>query len=64
MKKLSLAELRGSFLIERGGMSRYAAGERSHPEGRHVHAGHEAFLILQGAGVIEVDGMATPIEAG
>jgi mannose-6-phosphate isomerase-like protein (cupin superfamily) len=52
------------FQLERGGITRYEAGTRSHPEGHHVHTVPEAFLILQGSGVIEVDGMATAFQAG
>lgn len=76
MKKLSLADLAGradgpvtspavpGFLIERGGLSRYAAGQRSHPEGHHVHTVPELFCILQGSGLVEIDGRHTPFEAG
>jgi mannose-6-phosphate isomerase-like protein (cupin superfamily) len=76
MKKPSLRDLSGradgpilsdavpGFTIERGGVSRYPAGERTHPEGHHVHTVPELFLILQGSGVIEIDGAATPYEAG
>jgi mannose-6-phosphate isomerase-like protein (cupin superfamily) len=74
--KLNLAELaeRGDgpvfaghlpgWLIDRGGVSRYPAGARTHPEGPHVHTVPELFCILQGSGEIEIDGAATPFEAG
>ena len=52
------------FHIERGGITRYEAGARSHPEGHHVHTVPEVFVILQGTGVIEIDGVATPFQAG
>jgi mannose-6-phosphate isomerase-like protein (cupin superfamily) len=76
MKKLSLADLtaRGDgpvvatavpgYLIDRGGMSKYEAGQRSHPEGHHVHTVPELFCILQGSGLVEIDGVTTPFEAG
>ena len=76
MKQLSLADLTGrsdgpvsvdgvpGFEIERGGITRYEAGARSHPEGRHVHTVPELFLILQGSGVIEIDGQPTVFQAG
>lgn len=76
MKRLSITDLTGhgsgpvlsgavpGFHIERGGITRYEAGGRSHPEGRHVHTVPEVFLILQGTGIIEVDGVASPFQAG
>jgi mannose-6-phosphate isomerase-like protein (cupin superfamily) len=76
MRKLSLADLTSraegpvlgaavpGFHIERGGITRYEQGQRSHPEGHHVHTVPEAFCILQGTGVIEIDGVATPFQAG
>ncbi len=59
-----LADAVAGHHIERGGITRYESGARSHPEGHHVHPVPEVFIILQGAGVIEVDGAATPFEAG
>jgi mannose-6-phosphate isomerase-like protein (cupin superfamily) len=76
MKKLNLADCTGrgdgpvfaellpGYLIDRGGVSRYPAGERTHPEGPHVHTVPELFCILQGSGEVEIDGVATPFEAG
>lgn len=76
MKKLTIADLTGrtggpviadalpGFHIERGGITRYEKGARSHPEGRHVHTVPEVFCILQGSGVIEIDGVPTPFQAG
>jgi mannose-6-phosphate isomerase-like protein (cupin superfamily) len=52
------------FVAERGGVSRYEAGARTHPEGYHIHEVPEMFLILQGSGVIEIDGAGTPFAAG
>jgi mannose-6-phosphate isomerase-like protein (cupin superfamily) len=59
-----LTEIVPGHLIERGGVSRYEYGQRSHPEGHHVHTVPEVFCILQGTGVIEIDGAATPFQAG
>jgi mannose-6-phosphate isomerase-like protein (cupin superfamily) len=54
-----------SALVERGGLSRYPPGERSHPEqGRHVHDTPELFWIIQGSGHLDVDGTAHPFESG
>jgi mannose-6-phosphate isomerase-like protein (cupin superfamily) len=76
MKRYSLTDLTGrgqgpvlqtvvpGYEIERGGITRYEHGARSHPEGHHVHTVPEAFLILQGSGVIEVDGVGTEFQAG
>src|SRR5262245_57602671 len=76
MKKLSVADLtaRGNgpvvatavpgYLIARGGLSPYEAGQRSHPEGEHTHTVPELFCILQGSGLVEIDGAHTPFEAG
>jgi mannose-6-phosphate isomerase-like protein (cupin superfamily) len=76
VKKLCLADLTGrgggpvlqsavpGYHIERGGITRYEHGARSHPEGHHVHTVPEMFVILQGTGVIEIDGAPTPFEAG
>jgi quercetin dioxygenase-like cupin family protein len=52
------------FVAERGGVSRYEVGQRTHPEGYHIHEVPETFLILQGAGVIEIDGAPTPFQTG
>jgi quercetin dioxygenase-like cupin family protein len=49
---------------DHGGVAVVAPGERSHPEGRHVHETPEAFLILSGQGTVEIDGAVTGIEAG
>jgi len=74
MRRLRLGELttNGSVLdgvlpgyrVEEGGVVVHAPGERSHPQGRHVHATPEAFLILAGRGSAEIDGVATGIGAG
>lgn len=61
--------LAGEYLCA-GGLAFAKPGERSHtndgPEGRdyHVHADREAFIILQGNGVMEVNGAEHPVAAG
>jgi mannose-6-phosphate isomerase-like protein (cupin superfamily) len=37
------------------------AGVRAHPA--HTHSGTEAFYVLEGSGVVEMDGETIPIEA-
>ncbi len=76
MRKLHVRDLVGTgdgpvvadavpgFLAERGGVSVYQPGQRTHPEGYHVHEVPEMFLILQGSGQIEIDGTSTPFQAG
>lgn len=61
--------LEGSYLSS-GGLAFAAPGERSHtndgPEGSdyHVHSDKEAFVILQGYGVMEVDGEKHQVRTG
>ena len=61
--------------LNKGGIGFKAPGQRSHDHGcqcracdgmgRHVHPDdHEAFIILQGRGVIEIDGVSHPVRAG
>jgi quercetin dioxygenase-like cupin family protein len=59
-----LARVVPDHRINEGGVATLAPGERSHPEGRHVHADPEVFLILEGSGTVEVDGTPTAIAAG
>jgi mannose-6-phosphate isomerase-like protein (cupin superfamily) len=73
MRKLSVADLpdggtpatlaaigAGWGPVQRGGISRYdAPGHRTHPESdHHVHDVPEIFTIVQGGGVLELDGVA------
>ncbi len=61
--------LPGQFLY-RGGLSFLEPGQRSHsndgPDGRdyHVHEDCEAFVVLEGKGLIEVDKSLHPIGVG
>ena len=70
MRKLSIAELRAyhrgpqftsplpDHVVQKGGFRIYPEPNfRTHDEpGRHVHTVPEVFVIVQGSGVIEVDG--------
>jgi mannose-6-phosphate isomerase-like protein (cupin superfamily) len=61
--------LPGDYLCT-GGLAFTKPGDRSHtndgPDGRdyHVHRDREAFVILQGRGVMEVDGVPHPVSPG
>jgi quercetin dioxygenase-like cupin family protein len=50
--------------IAAGGLSFHAPGGRTHPEGDHRHPEEEVFCIVQGRGVLEVDGRREAIHAG
>jgi mannose-6-phosphate isomerase-like protein (cupin superfamily) len=50
--------------IARGGLSFHPIGFRTHGEGAHVHDDREVFCIMQGQGVIEIDGRTEPVHAG
>ncbi|NLF30767.1 MAG: cupin domain-containing protein [Planctomycetes bacterium] len=65
-----LAAMLPGRCLTRGGLSFKAPGQRSHtsdgPGGsdRHVHDDCEAFVILQGRAVMEVDGRSYNLAAG
>jgi quercetin dioxygenase-like cupin family protein len=59
-----LARVAPDHRVGEGGVTTLAPGERSHPQGRHVHAYPEVFLILEGSGTVEIDGTPTAIAAG
>lgn len=51
--------------LSRGGLSFHPPGFRTHDkEGRHTHDDHEVFVIMQGRGVIEIEGRKEPVRAG
>ena len=50
--------------ISGGALSFHTPGMRTHDDGPHVHADQEVFCILQGRGVLEIDGRKEPITAG
>lgn len=75
MKKLTISEvtsdglqlmpdLLGKSRIDHGGMKIFEPGESAHPEPRHVHDKDEVFILLQGEGVLPVDGVEYPVKAG
>jgi quercetin dioxygenase-like cupin family protein len=50
--------------ITGGGVYVFAPGETAHPEPEHVHEVDEVFVFVQGRGVIPIDGVDHPVEAG
>ena len=50
--------------IDHGGLSFHPIGWRTHSEGYHIHGNAEIFCIMQGQGVIEIDGRREPVHAG
>ncbi len=51
--------------LAQGGLSFHPPGVRTHDKpGPHVHADHEVLCILQGKGIIEIDGRKEPVAAG
>ncbi|NQT19608.1 MAG: cupin domain-containing protein [Planctomycetes bacterium] len=75
MKKLTVAELNshssrllpqllGDAKITGGGVYVFKPGETAHPEPRHVHEVDEVFIMLQGTGVIPIDGVDYPVCTG
>ncbi len=75
MKKLTIADLRpdGSYLLPdhlgeaktvKGGVYVFEPGETAHPEPVHVHDVDEVFIFVQGKGVLPIDGVEYPIQAG
>src|SRR5512133_1631224 len=75
MRKLTVSDLKpnGSRLLPRelgdakvasGGIYVFKPGETAHPEARHTHAVDEVFIFVQGRGVLPIDGVEYPIQAG
>lgn len=67
MRKLTITDFSSLFPgyhVDRGGVSQYPPGQRSHPEGHHIHEVPEVFYLLQGHGELEVDGATHPVAAG
>ena len=75
MTQLTVADLRpaGAYLlpnllgkagVAHGGVHVSKPGETAHPEPRHVHDVDEVFIFLQGRGVIPIDGVDYPVQAG
>ena len=75
MKKLAISEvtsnglqlmpdLLGEARIENGGIKIFAPGETAHPEPRHVHDVNEVFILLEGEGVLPIEGVEHTVKAG
>ena len=75
MKRLKISDLKpnglqlmpqhlGDAKIAHGGVYVFKPGETAHPETRHVHDVDEVFIFVQGRGVLPIDGVEYPIEAG
>lgn len=75
MRKLRISDLKpnglqlmpqhlGDAKIAHGGVYVFKPGETAHPEARHVHNVDEVFIFIQGRGVLPIDGVDHPIEAG
>jgi quercetin dioxygenase-like cupin family protein len=59
-----LPEYFGDGKVTRGGVYVFKPGENSHPEARHTHDVTEVFIIVQGSGVLPIDGVAYPVKTG
>ena len=59
-----MPDLLGEAGIHHGGVKVFAPGETAHPEPRHVHEKDEVFILLQGEGVLPIDGEEYPVKAG
>ena len=60
-----MPDILGDAGITHGGVHVFKPGEHAHPEPRHVHDEvDEVFIVLQGAGVIPIDGREYPLKAG
>ena len=54
----------GDRNITGGGVYVFKPGETAHPEPCHTHDVEEVFLVIQGQGVIPIDGADHPIQTG
>ena len=59
-----MPEMLGGRRITGGGLTLFKPGETAHPEPVHVHESDEVFIFLEGKGVLPIDGVEYPIEAG
>jgi len=51
--------------LNKGGLSFHPPGFRTHGgESVHVHEDQEAFCIVQGRGILQLDGEEIPVQAG
>ena len=61
--RLMPAEL-GNAAISHGGVYVFKPGETAHPEPVHVHTTAEVFIFVQGKGILPIDGVDYPVQAG
>lgn len=59
-----LPTLLGDKRITGGGIYVFKPGETAHPEAVHVHDVDEVFIVVQGTGVIPIDGVEYPMKTG
>ena len=59
-----LPDYLGDASITGGGLYVFKPGETAHPEPRHVHDVDEVFIFVQGKGVLPIDGIEYPVQAG
>jgi mannose-6-phosphate isomerase-like protein (cupin superfamily) len=59
-----LPDFLGDATVKGGGVYVFQPGETAHPEARHVHDVNEVFIFVQGKGVIPIDGIEYPVQAG
>lgn len=59
-----MPDMLGGAGIDHGGVKVFAPGETAHPEPRHVHEEDEVFILLQGKGILPIDGVEYPVQAG
>ena len=59
-----LPEMLDDARIAGGGVYIFKPGETAHPEPLHVHDVDEVFVFVQGKGVLPIDGVDHPVEAG
>jgi mannose-6-phosphate isomerase-like protein (cupin superfamily) len=54
----------GDKKIDHGGVYIFQPGETAHPEPVHKHDAAEVFIVIQGRGVIPIDGKEFPVKTG
>lgn len=59
-----LADVLGDANVAGGGVYIFKPGETAHPEARHAHEVDEVFIVLQGRGVLPIDGVEHGLAAG
>ena len=58
------ADIFSDAKIDHGGVYVFKPGEIAHPEPVHVHDTAEVFFIVQGKGILPIDGVEHPVETG